>query len=140
LHDIGLIIRYNDHHKHSQTLIASSGLPGYSTREIALISLIARFHRKGTPAPGEYGTLLQKGDEARLTCLAAILRLAEYLERGRTGVVRDVLARWDQKRLWLTLVADEYPAVELWDAQRNALELLEPAFTRAVMMDSEVRR
>lgn len=136
LHDIGTIIRYNDHHKHSQTLITSSGLPGYSPREVAMIALLARYHRKGTPALGEYAPLLETGDEGRLYRLAALLRLAEYLERGRSGIVHDVRVRWDKKALWLDLVAQEYPTVELWSAQRIGLELMESAYGRSVVLES----
>lgn len=137
LHDIGLAIRYNDHHKHSQTLIVSSGLPGFTPREIALIALAARYHRKGTPATGEFAALLQPGDETRLLWLASLLRLAEYLERGRAGLVRDVRARWDKKALQLTLIADEHPAVEMWDAERNALDLLALASGLPVRLESQ---
>jgi exopolyphosphatase / guanosine-5'-triphosphate,3'-diphosphate pyrophosphatase len=132
LHDIGTAIRYNDHHKHSQTLIASSGLAGYAPREVALIALLARFHRKGTPLTNEYAALLEAGDETRLFKLASLLRLAEYLERGRSSLVRDVQAQWDKKSLRLKLIADESPVVELWSAQRHAAELLSTAFERAV--------
>lgn len=136
LHDIGLSIKYNDHHKYSQILIAGNALPGYSSREVALIALLARFHRKGTPAAGEFAPLLQEGDDLRLKRLSALLRLAEYLERGRAGLVQDIQARWDKKYLWLNVIADEYPAVEIWGAQRNAVELLELAFGRGVALES----
>ncbi len=139
LHDIGLAIRYNDHHKHSQTLIASSGLPGFAPREIALIALAARYHRKGTPAPGEFASLLHRGDETRLLWLASLLRLAEYLERGRAGLVRDVQAHHDKNGLHLTLIADEHPAVELWDAERNALDLLSLAAGLPITLESQIQ-
>lgn len=135
LHDIGMVIKYNDHHKYSQTLIAANALPGYSSREIALIALLARYHRKGTPSSAEYSSLMEDGDEERLVCLASLLRLAEYLERSRAGIVRDVRTRWDNKRLWLTLVSEATPVVELWDAQRNAADLMELAFGRVVTIN-----
>ena len=136
LHDIGTAIRYNDHHKHSQTLINSSGLPGFSPREVAIISLLARFHRKGNPTSGEFASLLQPGDETRVRHLAAILRVSEYLERGRSGLVRDVRVRFDKKQIVLTLVAAQDPTVELWVTQRNGLDLMESSFGRSVVLES----
>lgn len=136
LHDIGTAIRYNDHHKHSQTLVVSNGLPGFSPREVAIIGLLCRFHRKGNPSAGEFAPLLEAGDEARLRRLAALLRLCEYLERGRSGVVSDVSAKFDKKRLVLTLVAAQDPVVELWEARRNGLDLMESAFERPVSLES----
>ncbi len=137
LHDIGMAIQYRDHHKYSQTLIASNALPGFSPREVALIALLARYHRKGTPVGGEYAPVLAEGDEARLLRLTALLRLAEYLERGRAGLVQDVLVRWDTEHLYLTLVAAEPPTVELWEAGRNAVDLMKPAFGRTAVLESQ---
>jgi exopolyphosphatase/guanosine-5'-triphosphate,3'-diphosphate pyrophosphatase len=136
LHDIGTIISYYDHHKHSQTLIANSGLPGFTARETALIALLTRYHRKGKPDTSEYRLLLREGDDLLLLRLAAILRLAEFLERGRNATVDDLTVTWGEDYLRLTLIADEYPAVEVWDAERNALPLVELAFKRKVLLDS----
>lgn len=136
LHDLGTIISYNNHHRHSQTLITNSGLAGFTPREIALIALLVRYHRKGKPAPLEFESLLEKGDTNRLVRLASILRLAEFLERGRNATVDDIIIRWDDDTLYLTLIADEYPAVEIWGVERNAVDLIETAFRRKVVLDS----
>ncbi len=138
LHDIGMAIKYNDHHKYSQTLISSSALPGFSPREVAIIALLARYHRKGTPKSGDYESLLDEGDDLRLLKLSALLRLAEYLERGRAALVKDISVRWDDKNLYLTLISHEHPAVELWEASRNGADLMEPAFGRTVVLDSHM--
>jgi exopolyphosphatase/guanosine-5'-triphosphate,3'-diphosphate pyrophosphatase len=136
LHDLGTIISYDDHHKHSQTLIINSGLPGYTPRETALIALLTRYHRKGNPKLNGFERVMVTGDETLLVQCAAILRLAEFLERGRNAVVDDVTAVWDDETLRLTLLSDEYPAVELWEAERNAVSLMETAFNRRVILES----
>lgn len=134
LHDIGTVVNYNDHHKYSETLITGNGLPGFTPREVALIALIARYHRKGTPLLTEYSGVLQPGDEQIVTRLAAMLRLAEFTERSRSGLVHDIRVECDAKQLHLTLIADDFPPVELWDAQRSATKLLEAAFGRMVTL------
>ena len=136
LHDLGTAISYFGHHKHSQTLIINSGLPGFSPRETALIALLTRYHRKGDPTLGPFADVTGGGDDKRLVILAAILRLAEFLERGRNATVDDVTAIWDDSSLRLTLLADEYPAVELWEAERKALDLLVQAFNRQVTLSA----
>lgn len=136
LHDLGTLISYDDHHIHSETLIINSGLPGFAPRETALIALMTRYHRKGRPRVDGFEQLLQEGDEQRLMYLAAILRLAEFLERGRNANVDDVGAHWDEKTLYLTLYADEFPAVEIWEAERNAAGLIGKAFGRGVIIES----
>lgn len=136
LHDIGQLISYPDHHLHSQALIVNSGLPGFAPRETALIGLLARYHRRGRPRFNSYELLMEAGDEERLMQLAAILRLAEFLERGRNATVDDVTATWDDHQLRLTLIADEYPAVEIWEAERNAADLVAKAFGRQLVLET----
>ena len=132
LHDIGSIIGYAGHHRHTQTLIETNGLPGFSPREVALVALLARYHRKGMPVIRGYELLLPAGDRRLLRQLSAILRLAEYLERGRHGAIRQVEATWTDTTLTLRLHANEYPLVEMWQAQRHALPLLRAAYQRRV--------
>lgn len=135
LHDLGTLVNYDDHHKHSLMLVANSGLlRGFSPREQALIGLLTRYHRKGTPSAGEFAGLLGDGDDARLAMLAALLRVAEHLERGRAGLVSDVHVRWDDACLYLTLVADRYPVVEMWDTARSAVPLLNSLCDREVVL------
>lgn len=136
MHDLGSIIDYYNHHRHSQMLITNRGLAGYQPRETALIALLTRYHRKGKPGLDPYTSLMQEADELKLLRLAAMLRMAEFLERGRNGNVDDVTASWDDTTLRLTIVADEYPAVELWEAEKNAVDLFEKAFDRALVMES----
>ncbi len=83
LHDVGMTISYDDHHKHSRYLIETAGLPGFDPRERALIAQMTRYHRKGVPKLGVIEDVTRKGDEELLERGAVILRLAEHLERGR---------------------------------------------------------
>lgn len=136
LHDLGAIIDYYAHHKHSQMLITNRGLAGFEPREIAMIALLTRYHRKGSPSMSPYESLFRNGDDLLLTRLAAMLRMAEFLERGRNSNVDDVTAFWDDKELHLTVIADEYPAVELWEAEKNATSLMEMAFERELVLES----
>ncbi len=66
--------------------------------------------------------------------MAAILRLAEYLERGRNSNITDVIITWDENQLRITLIANQYPTVELWQANRNALPLMEEVYQKGVTM------
>jgi exopolyphosphatase/guanosine-5'-triphosphate,3'-diphosphate pyrophosphatase len=119
LHDIGVSVDYNDHHKHGAYLILSAGLPGYTHREIALIALLTRYHRKGKPTTDELAEVLQPGDQTRLVQLCALLRLAEQLDRSRDGVVRDVviLTGDDWAQMEVSVRGDGQ--VALWAVERN---------------------
>jgi len=113
-------VDYDDHHKHSQYLILNLGLPGYTPREIGLVALIARYHRKGEPDASGLGQLARKGDERRLSRLAGILRVAEQLERSRDQSVRLLSVEQRNGRVSIGAHADGDPSVALWGASRDA--------------------
>jgi exopolyphosphatase/guanosine-5'-triphosphate,3'-diphosphate pyrophosphatase len=133
LHDIGTAIDYEYHHRHSHYLILNAGLPGFDPRELLLIGLIARYHRKGDPDASELNGLAREDDDARLRLLCAIIRLAEQLERSRDGAIRGVGVAAANGRV--TLAPDADPArdttVPIWAARQNA-DLLEQVLDREV--------
>ena len=129
LHDIGTVINYPYHHRHSYYIILNYILYGYTPREVALIALIARYHRsKGKPKARELAPLLTEGDRQALGVLSGMIRLAEYLERGRRQVVRDLRCHVDLEQGWAQIeaLAAGNAAIELWEAERN-LEGLQQA-------------
>jgi len=129
LHDIGMSIDYDDHHKHSRYLILNAGLAGFSPRETALIGQMARYHRKGNPTLGQFSALGRKGDDELLTRCAAVLRVAEQLERSRDQAVDRVRVRVDDGRVELELDAHEDVTIARWAAQHEA-EVFKQAFGR----------
>jgi exopolyphosphatase/guanosine-5'-triphosphate,3'-diphosphate pyrophosphatase len=126
LHDIGMSIDYDDHHKHSRYLILNGGLPGFEPVETAIIAQAARYHRKGMPTPGPMAPLFGEGDAERLDRCAALLRLAEDLERSRDQLVRSTTIALQNGQVQLRLCADGELAVPRWAAGRER-----PLFARA---------
>jgi len=135
LHDIGMSVDYDDHHKHSRYLILNGGLPGFSPREVALIAQAARYHRKGMPDFGELEPLTEEGDVVRLDRLAILLRLAEDLERSRDQSVRAAHIATSNGAVRLELESDGAAAVERWAAQRE-VELFDRAFDRKLKVQA----
>jgi exopolyphosphatase / guanosine-5'-triphosphate,3'-diphosphate pyrophosphatase len=133
LHDIGTAIDYDDHHRHSHYLILNAGLPGFTPRELVVVGLIARYHRKGEPDTSELGPLEQRGDLERLRLLCAIIRLAEQLERSRDGAIRQVRVAARDGTVALDAEVDPArdPSVPIWAARREA-GLLADALGREV--------
>ena len=129
LHDIGTAVDYDDHHKHSRYLILNAGLPGYTTRETALIGQMARYHRKGNPSLGWASPLTRSGDDDLLARCATLIRVGEQLERSRDQVVREAHVGVDDGHVELALEADEDVTVACWAAQRQS-DLFERAFGR----------
>src|SRR5882757_5960530 len=91
LHDIGVHISYERHHKHSYYLVRNGDLRGFDPDEIETIALVARYHRQATPKSrhegyGEFGRKRRR----TIRTLAAILRLAESLDRSHSQSVSGV--------------------------------------------------
>jgi exopolyphosphatase/guanosine-5'-triphosphate,3'-diphosphate pyrophosphatase len=129
LHDIGTVVEYYDHHKHSAYIILSAGLPGFTHRETILIAQLCLYHRKGQPSLAPYTAIMEKGDGVRIARLAALLRLAEYLDRSRAQTVAEVrmIIKDTRAVLLVTPQPGTEAAVEMWEAQQHA-DLFEQAY------------
>ncbi len=91
LHDVGVAVNNDGHHKHSQYLIQSSELVGLSDEERQIVALLARYHRKSAPMrEHEEFMALRRRDRTLVERLAAMLRVADALDRQHTNVVRGV--------------------------------------------------
>jgi exopolyphosphatase/guanosine-5'-triphosphate,3'-diphosphate pyrophosphatase len=89
LHDVGSFISYARHHLHSSYLIRNADLAGFSTREILLMSHLARYHRKKPPKEKHLAMVpLENPDRERLRILSTFVRMAESLDRSHAGLVR----------------------------------------------------
>ncbi len=94
LHDIGLFIAYEKHHKHSYYLIKSSAPGSFDALELDLIANIARYHRKAHPSPKHLPfSQLSAVQQDVVRKLSAILRVADSLDYGRQSKVQKVECR-----------------------------------------------
>ncbi len=93
LHEIGLAINERSYHKHSAYIISNSTLFGIGARELLLISLVARYHRRALPQLGHEGyNLLNQNERVVVSKLAALLRIAKALDAGRNQLINELKA------------------------------------------------
>jgi exopolyphosphatase/guanosine-5'-triphosphate,3'-diphosphate pyrophosphatase len=121
LHDAGVHISYDRHHRHSYYLIKNGELRGFDPQEIEIIALLARYHRQATPKKSHEGYGPLKGELRRtVRTLAAMLRLAEGLDRSHAQVVTaiDVVPKGNAYVIRLRASGDA--ELELWAAHRHA--------------------
>jgi exopolyphosphatase / guanosine-5'-triphosphate,3'-diphosphate pyrophosphatase len=133
LHDIGMTVDYDDHHKHSRYLVLNAGLPGFEQREVALIGQAVRYHRKGMPSLGPFSKLGADGDAQRLARMATLLRVAEDLERSRDQLVRAAHVAVEDGTVRLDLDSAGDDRVPRWAAGRE-VELFAEAFDRELVV------
>ena len=135
LHDVGMTISYDDHHKHSRYLIESAELPGFDPRERALIAQITRYHRKGIPKLGIIEAIAHDGDADLLDRCAVILRLAEHLERGRDQSVSEAHLDTNGDGVDLHLKAGGDLTLPRWSVERYGDgEAFERVFNRRLLI------
>jgi len=91
LHDIGIYVNLRGHHKHSQYLLSVSEIFGLSRDDMAIVSNVARYHRRATPNKSHLPYMALDSDTRVLVNkLAAILRVANALDADHLQKVRDV--------------------------------------------------
>jgi exopolyphosphatase/guanosine-5'-triphosphate,3'-diphosphate pyrophosphatase len=124
LHDIGVHISYERHHRHSYYLIKNGDLRGFHPREVEMIALLARYHRQATPKKSHEGYGDLPGSLRRtVRTLSAIIRLAEGLDRSHAQALAglDLYPRGDDYLARLRATGDA--ELELWAAHRHVAPL-----------------
>src|SRR5205823_3175658 len=123
LHDVGDFVRYDGHHKHSYYLILHSDIMGLSAEERAIVANVARYHRKSAPDPAHPNFRdLEKEARGKVRGLAAILRIADALDREHLGKVASARAVVDsnKRRLSLVITGREDRELEEWTVQAKS--------------------
>lgn len=98
LANVGLFVSHAQHHKHTYYVIRNSEhLSGFTDREIELIALVARYHRKSAPKKkhAEFARL-PPDDQEIVRALAGLLRVAIALDRTHAGAVAAVQVAVDE--------------------------------------------
>ncbi len=126
LHDIGEYVSPTGHHRHGAYLIRHAQLRGFDPAEIDLLVGLTRWHRRGDPKPADDFPL---ADPDRLRKLTALLRLADGLDRSRSGAVEGVEVRVGPSLVVVRLRAPGDVELEQWGARRKR-ELFEKVFGR----------
>lgn len=139
LHDIGQFVSYRKHHKHSFYLIRNSELSVCSPEEILLVGLVARYHRRAHPKESHDGwSGLGRSDRQRVRRLAAILRVADALDREHLQRVSDLRARRGDPgdgEVVLEVTATGDLLLERWALEKKGLSFFREAFGRSLRLE-----
>ncbi|TMB33680.1 MAG: Ppx/GppA family phosphatase [Deltaproteobacteria bacterium] len=121
LHDVGTFVSYNRHHKHGYYLLFYADLPGFTDRERELIATIARYHRRSVPKDRhEVFQLLTPAERVVVRGLAAILRVADGLDRGHRRQVRRLEVSRRAPGMRIDVWAEKGADLEVWSAQQKS--------------------
>ncbi|WP_197524779.1 Ppx/GppA phosphatase family protein [Botrimarina hoheduenensis] len=132
LANVGYLINFDQHHKHSYQLIRNSDLPGFERDELRLVANIARYHRGARPKQKHKPfAALSDEDQDRVAKLAAILRVALALDRTHQQQVQDLRVGVTENRVEITVRTSGDAEMDLWAARRK-VDLFERVSGRRV--------
>jgi exopolyphosphatase/guanosine-5'-triphosphate,3'-diphosphate pyrophosphatase len=135
LHDIGWHISREGHHKHSMYLIRHGGLKNFTNEEVATIANIARYHRKASPKTSHRQFAKLSARARRVVRIgAALLRLADGLDRSHGSVVSSVTSEIGGKKVDLTVKARGDAELEIWGA-RSKSDMFRDVFKRKLRVN-----
>jgi exopolyphosphatase/guanosine-5'-triphosphate,3'-diphosphate pyrophosphatase len=122
MRDVGKFLNYQGHHRHTQYIIASSELYGFTPQQRAIVSAIARYLGKSRIAPDDRAMRAIPAEEhAHVQRAVVLLRLAVALNQDRASDLQKVVVRVYPKRVLLELLPGRTGAeLELWSVRKEA--------------------
>ncbi|MCX7000989.1 MAG: HD domain-containing protein [Candidatus Sumerlaeota bacterium] len=133
VHDVGFLIDEKNHHKESFRAIMNADFPGLDEERKTIIALLARYHRQTKPKmKHKYFAALPPVKRKHVQKLAAILRIADGLDRSHTNAVSRVSCKIGESDVAFILHVRVNSSAELYAAQKKA-SLFEEVFSRHVI-------
>jgi len=129
LHEVGGFVSHSQHHRHSYYIIRNAEMLGFTENEKEIVANIARYHRKSHPK-------MKHPDYAKLTAddqlvirkLAAILRIADGLDRSHTSSISNIDISIEGSKVTFTITGNaEHIELEIWGANSKK-KLFEEVF------------
>jgi exopolyphosphatase / guanosine-5'-triphosphate,3'-diphosphate pyrophosphatase len=122
LRDTGKFINHQGHHRHTQYIISSTEIYGFTQLQRTLVSAVARYLGKSRPQPGDRALRNIPAEEHKNVQRAIVLlRLAIALNQDRASDVLRVAVKLYPKRVYLELRPGRTGAeLELWSLRKEA--------------------
>jgi exopolyphosphatase/guanosine-5'-triphosphate,3'-diphosphate pyrophosphatase len=140
LHDVGIFVGLRSHHKHSQYILSVSEIFGLSREDMAIISNIARYHRRAAPNKSHLPYMaLDAEARVRVNKLGALLRVANALDADHLQKVRDVRVLREEDQWVLEVDGGGDLTIERLAALARADLLVEVFGRKVAFRESAVR-
>jgi exopolyphosphatase/guanosine-5'-triphosphate,3'-diphosphate pyrophosphatase len=122
LSDTGKFLNHQGHHRHTQYIISSSEIYGYTVQQRTIISAIARYLGKTRAQASDRAMRnIPPAEHGNVAKAVVLLRLSRALNQDRASDVLRVTARVYPKRVLLELEPGRTGAeLELWSLRKEA--------------------
>ena len=107
LHDIGMVVSADGHHKHGEYMVRYAEIPGLGGLDQLLTACLVRYHTKSVPEPHHklYSSLASR-QRRQVRALAGILRIAAGLDSEENQAVRGVEVQPGKKDVWFRVAGN----------------------------------
>ena len=121
LRETGKFVNHQGHHRHTQYIVSSSEIYGYTAVERTIVSAIARYQGKSRPQPNDRALRNIPADQhERVKRAVVLLRLAEALNQDRASDVLRVRTKIYPRKVYLEIAPGRTGAeLELWSLRRE---------------------
>ena len=135
LHDIGMLIRDSNHQFHGQYIVSNSEIFGFQKEEIDIIGNVIRYHRKDVPNSSDINYIaLQREERILVLKMAAILRVADALDRGHSQQIKNITLERKNETLILHTGGSRNLSLEQIGLEEKA-SMFQDVFGYKVMLD-----
>ena len=123
LHDIGWSVARDGkgHHRESARLIREHSWTVFNAESVTILAQVARYHRKSMPTlEHEEFAALSPAERLRVQQLAALLRIADGLDRSHQQLVKELTVELQPGRIILHLTTTRAASREIAAAEKKA--------------------
>lgn len=132
VHEIGIFVRPDGHHRHAYYLLGAMPMLGVSEAEQRLLAAVVRGQRKKLPDAGsEVSRDFDAGEKTRWLKLVALLRLAIALNKERRGTVERIHCRCQDRLIKIICSGRGDFLLERWAVLRDR-EIIEQGLERTI--------
>jgi exopolyphosphatase/guanosine-5'-triphosphate,3'-diphosphate pyrophosphatase len=140
LHDIGIYVNLRGHHKHAQYVLSVSEIFGLSREDMAIVSNVARYHRRAMPQKSHLPYMALDSDtRVVVNKLSALLRLANSLDADHLQKIRDLRVHVEEGGIVLEVEGAGDLTMERLAAMSRADLFTEVFGRRVVFREAAVR-
>lgn len=138
LHDCGISINYEYHHKHSLYIILNSFINELTHKEHLMSAAIAASHRfNNYHLPlAQFSYLINKLDIDIIDKIGALVKIAEGLDRTLVGSVKNLKVYSDNEKVIITLYSPNNLDVEIHQAMRGK-DFFKQVYNRELIIEKK---
>jgi len=136
LHEVGMYISNRSHHKHTEYVVNNSDVFGLRVEDRSVAACVARYHRRSLPKTTHANYMaLNRADRTTVSKLAALLRVADALDRSHTRKVKDLKVELRRDEAILHVETGEDLTLERL-AMRGKGDMFEEVFGKKIILQS----